>query len=75
MSVQAGEAVKFTQSVGILSDSVSDAFQVVNNCGSISYTLTDSTGYSAPSYVTLAYIDGDPTFSIEVDVKDYTDAS
>ena len=75
MSVQAGVTAKFTQSVGILSDSVSDAFQVVSNCGAIEYSLVDSVGYSAPSYVTLAYTEGDPTFNIEVDVKDYKGSS
>ena len=33
----------------------------------------DSAGAPAPSYVTLVYTEGDTTFNIEVDVKDYAE--
>ena len=75
MTAQAGETEKFVQSVGVLSDRVSDAFSVENNCGSMVYEVVDSLGAAAPDYVSLVYTEGDPTFDIEVDVADYTDDS
>ena len=55
MSGQAGEAEKYVQSIGILSDSVSDEFKVQNNCGSFQYELEDLQGEPAPDYINIVY--------------------
>ena len=75
MTAQGGESEKFVQTVDVLSDSVSDAFSVPSNCGSIEYEVLDAQGDPAPDYVSIVYSEGDPAFDIEVDVKDYEDVT
>ena len=75
MTAQGGESEKFAQTVDVLSDSVSDAFSVPSNCGSIEYEVVDARGDPAPDYVSIVYTEGDPAFDIEVDVKDYEDVT
>ena len=50
---------------------MSDGFGFPNNCGKIAYEVLDSQGRPAPSIVILDYADGESTFSVEVDAKDY----
>ena len=75
MTAQGGESEKFVQTVDILSDSISDAFSVPSNCGSIEYEVVDARGDPALDYVSIVYTEGDPAFDIEVDVKDYEDVT
>ena len=75
MAVEAGNASKYTQSVAVLSDSVSWAFGVQNECGPIQYDVLSPEGNTAPEYVSLTYLEGGSTFDIEVDMKDYFGAA
>ena len=75
MTVEAGTSTKYTQSIAALSDTVSWAFSVQNECGPILYQVLSLEGQEAPEYVSLAYTEGDPSFKVEVDVKDYFGSS
>ena len=75
MAVEAGNTSKYTQSVAVLSDSISWAFGVQSECGPIQYLVLSPEGYTAPDYVSLTYIEGGSTFDIEVDMKDYYGAA
>ena len=46
-----------------------------SQCGPIQYQVLSLEGEQAPDYVQLAYTEGDNSFEIEIDVKDYFDSS
>ena len=54
-TVSKGESHNVYQSFSVLTDSVSDAFGVLNNCGYIAYEVLDTNGLAAPSIVSVVY--------------------
>ena len=68
-----GETLNKAQANSVLTDFISDDFEIPNNCGEITYELLDAQGGAAPDFVKLVYTQGDNTLSLEVNGVDYED--
>ena len=54
-----------------LSDSISFEFENENTCGIIEYDIFGANDEAAPEFITIAQTEGESSFDIEVDVKNY----
>ena len=70
-----GQSAFAAQTFNSLTDTISEDFGVTQACGSITYELVDSRGDPAPSIASIVYTDGDPTFNIEVNAKEFRESA
>ena len=55
-----------------MTDTISDSYGISCACGRITYEFVDAYGEAAPeNLINLVYVEGDPTFSIEINAKEY----
>ena len=55
-----------------MTDTISESYGNSGACGEITYEVVDANGEAAPeNLIKLVYTEGDPTFSIEINAKEY----